>query len=231
VSVLLVPYTRRRRAEQLLYAAGLRATWSPPPSADEIGARDSERLLRDVVPAGEEILAEDLAAARALLAERSPEQVAAALLRLHRASLPAPEELFDGRPTMTEAVPRERERRPRREGTDGGAGGRSGGGGDDAAWFRMNIGRTRNADPRWLIPLICRRGHVTKQEIGAIRISERETRFEIARHAAERFAVAAGRPDIEDASVRIEPLRGDRPPPPAAAQRERHPRAPAARRA
>jgi hypothetical protein len=56
-----------------------------------------------------------------------------------------------------------------------------------------------------------RRGCGTKHEICAIRISERETRFEIARHAAERFAVAAGRPDPEDASVRIERLRADRP--------------------
>ena len=59
----------------------------------------------------------------------------------------------------------------------------------------MNVGRTRNADPRWLIPLICRRGHITKREIGSIRISDRETRFEIARHAAERFAAMAARPD------------------------------------
>ena len=30
-------------------------------------------------------------------------------------------------------------------------------------WFRMNLGRRQNADPRWLLPLICRRGHITKQ--------------------------------------------------------------------
>ena len=77
----------------------------------------------------------------------------------------------------------------------------------------MNVGRARNADPRWLIPLICRRGHVTKSEIGSIRISERETRFEIARHAAERFAAMAARPDREDPSVRIDPLREGRPAP------------------
>ena len=77
----------------------------------------------------------------------------------------------------------------------------------------MNVGRARNADPRWLIPLICRRGHVTKREIGSIKISERETRFEIARHAADRFATAAARPDKEVPSVRIELLRTERPAP------------------
>ncbi len=196
VSVLIVPYTRRRRAEQLLTAANLRAAWSPPPSSDEIRAKDRERLLAELVPAAE-LPAEELTAAKALLASRDAESIAAALLRRHRAELPEPEELLDQAPEPP-AI-RERDRGPRGDG--------------DTVWFRMNVGRARNADPRWLIPLICRRGHVTKREIGSIKISERETRFEIARPAADRFAVAAARPDKEDASVRIEPLRGERPAP------------------
>lgn len=190
VSVLIVPVTRRRRAEQLLAAARVKVTWSAPPSAEEIRAKDRERLLRELPPA-EELPAEELAAAKALLAERPPESVAAALLRLQRARLPEPEELFDVSAAAAAGPPREPVDR------DG-----------EAVWFRMNLGRTRNADPRWLIPLICRRGHVTKREIGAIRISDRETRFEIARHVADRFAAAVRRPDPEDAGVRIEPLLG-----------------------
>jgi ATP-dependent RNA helicase DeaD len=76
----------------------------------------------------------------------------------------------------------------------------------DVAWFRLNIGRTNNADPRWLIPLICRRGGVTKAEIGKIRIGVRETHFEIAAAAAARFAQAAQRPDPKERNVRIEQL-------------------------
>ncbi|MFL5335535.1 MAG: DEAD/DEAH box helicase [Geminicoccaceae bacterium] len=201
VSVLIVPYTRRRRAEQLLAAANLRATWSPPPSADEIRAKDQQRLWSELTPASE-LPPDELDAARALLAERDPETIAAALIRRYRAGLPAPEEVFDGT-TPEPAVPREPRREARQQRPTA----------DDAVWFRMNIGRVRNADPRWLIPLICRRGHVTKKEIGSIRISERETRFEIAREAAERFAVMVRRPDAEDPSVRIEPLRADRPEP------------------
>jgi ATP-dependent RNA helicase DeaD len=200
VSVLIVPYTRRRRAEQLLAAAHVQATWSGPPLAEEIREKDQERLLREVVPAEGDLAPEDRAAAQALLAGRSPEAIAAALLRMYRTGLPEPEEVFDG---SAEAAPApaapERRRGPREED------------GEDSVWFRMNVGRFRNADPRWLIPLICRRGHVTKKEIGAIRIGDRETRFEIARHAADRFAAAARRPDEQDATVRIEPLRGDRP--------------------
>lgn len=57
-------------------------------------------------------------------------------------------------------------------------------------WFRIDIGRDRNADPRWLLPLICRAGQVTKSEIGAIRVDDRETRFEIVATAADQFDAA-----------------------------------------
>jgi ATP-dependent RNA helicase DeaD len=70
-------------------------------------------------------------------------------------------------------------------------------------WFRIGVGHQKNADPKWLLPLICRRGHVTKNEIGAIKIMERESRFEIVAEAAERFATALRRSDDED--IRIEP--------------------------
>ena len=31
---------------------------------------------------------------------------------------------------------------------------------DEVTWFRLDIGRNRNADPKWLIPLICRGGGI-----------------------------------------------------------------------
>ena len=47
VSVLIVPYPRRRKAEQLLAAAHVQAAWSGPPSPEEIRACDEARLLAD----------------------------------------------------------------------------------------------------------------------------------------------------------------------------------------
>jgi ATP-dependent RNA helicase DeaD len=47
-----------------------------------------------------------------------------------------------------------------------------------------------NADPKWLLPMICRRGNVTKQDIGAIRIFDNETKIEIFGAAADKFAHA-----------------------------------------
>jgi ATP-dependent RNA helicase DeaD len=69
-------------------------------------------------------------------------------------------------------------------------------------WFRLPLGRKQNADPRWMIPLICNAGNVTKQEIGAIRIFDRETKFEIAPHAVENFYAAIA---VQTGELRIEP--------------------------
>nr|WP_046863967.1 DEAD/DEAH box helicase [Microvirga massiliensis] len=209
VCVLLVPYTRRRRAEGLLAQAGIDAHWGPPPSADEIRIRDQERLGRELnaIDEGQE---DDLAMAQALLDEHSAEEIAAALVRLYRAQLPAPEELFEadskaqddrrGRRRSEE----DRAGREKREtrGRDGGA--QRGPDVGNTVWFRMNVGRRNNADPRWILPVICRLGHVTRKDVGTIRIFDRDTKFEIAEHAAARFAASAARtPDDED--IRIEP--------------------------
>jgi hypothetical protein len=75
---------------------------------------------------------------------------------------------------------------------------------ENTSWFSIDIGRSKNADPRWLLPLICRRGHVTKKEIGAIRVFDRETRFEIVQEAAGRFIAALGK--TEEDGVHIQPI-------------------------
>ncbi|MGZ8362915.1 MAG: DEAD/DEAH box helicase [Caulobacteraceae bacterium] len=203
VSVLLVPYTRRRRAEQVLASANIEALWSGPPSAEEIRAKDQARLLDDPLLT-EAASAEDLALAAKLLAGRSPEAVAAALVRLHRSRLPEPEEMFDdvrdvsqgkaGRYAERDEA-RSNDAKPRRDYGDGAEG---------SAWFRLTIGRQNNADPKWLIPLICRLGHVTKKDIGAIRIFDRETKFEIMADAADRFRKAS-KDAPEERGVRLEP--------------------------
>ena len=78
----------------------------------------------------------------------------------------------------------------------------------DGVWFRLNVGRQANAEPRWLLPLICRRGGVVKRDIGTIDIGDRETRVLISAEMAKSFAEAVRRPDRKDPSIRIEPVRG-----------------------
>ena len=72
--------------------------------------------------------------------------------------------------------------------------------------FRVNVGRRGNADPRWLVPVLCRRGDIDKRSIGKIRILGGETHVEIARGAADAFATAVLRPDPRDRKIKITPL-------------------------
>ncbi len=55
--------------------------------------------------------------------------------------------------------------------------------------------------------MICRQGMITKADVGAIRIFDRETRFEVAEQAADGFLTAVRR--LERGEVRIEPLPQD----------------------
>lgn len=186
-AVLVVPYPRRRRMEMLLRSARIAVEWVPVPSAEAIRANDHDRLLKTLLEPVE-VTEEDNTLAEALLAERTPLEIAAALVRSHRARLPQPEEMIESSPA---------ERAPRREGFD------------EVVWFRMDIGRRQNADPRWLLPLLCRRGHITRGEIGAIRIGANETHFQVPRAVEARFRDAlakTAREGAEDESgIRIEP--------------------------
>ena len=78
--------------------------------------------------------------------------------------------------------------------------------GESGVWFTVNVGRSKNADPKWLIPFLCRRGDVTKRSIGKIQILARETRVEIAPNDANHFATAIRRPDTKDKHLHIEPV-------------------------
>jgi hypothetical protein len=70
--------------------------------------------------------------------------------------------------------------------------------------FRINMGARDKADPKWMLPLICRRGNVTRREVGAIRIGPVETIFEISDEAALDFGRAAAETDPRAPHVRVE---------------------------
>ncbi|GGD11376.1 DEAD/DEAH box helicase [Aureimonas glaciei] len=199
VSVLLVPISRRRKAERLLAEANIHPTWGGAPTADEIRKLDEERLLSDPILT-QESTEEDQAVAAALLAKHSAEDLAAALARIYRSRLPAPEDVYDPgfardtKPAKNYAETGERGTRRERDAVVRGAGGAT-------VWFHMDIGRRNNADPKWLLPLICRRGSVTRDDIGAIRIFDRETKFEIAEAMAAKFIASAQGIDTDDITI------------------------------
>jgi ATP-dependent RNA helicase DeaD len=194
-AVLIVPYPRRKRVEGMLRGARINAEWINAPTPGDIRRNDRERLLVTLMTPVEAD-DEDRELATRLLAERSAEDIAIALVQAHRSKMPALEEMLDA------------DARPARDGPRQGF--------EDTVWFRMDVGRRQNADPRWILPLLCRRGHITKSEIGAIRITGEETLFEVPRAAATRFAEALKRtqgsdPETED-GIRIEAVQGGAPP-------------------
>ena len=203
-AVLVVPYQRRKRVESMLRGARIEAEWIKVPTAEDIRAKDHERLL-EMLLAPVEVEEEDRALGARLLETMSPEDVASALVRAHRAKMPAPEELLDN--GSGERMPDNRRA-----------------GFDDSVWFKLNIGRRNNADPKWLLPLLCRRGGVTKNDIGAIRIAADETYVGISAAAARHFAKAvAQRGHDEDNDVEI--IEAEGPPRQAARENKRKGRA------
>ncbi len=190
VAMLIVPFSARRRVEQMLGRAQINAEWQDVPDREAIATRDRERLLGKLL-APTEFDEADRDLARQLLAQRSPEDIAAMLVHAHRARMPEPEDLIANSREARAEAQKERHRP----------------GFEDTVWFRMDIGRSQNADPRWLLPLICRRGHITRNEIGAIRIGQAETYFQIPRTIADKYAAAAARTgemDGEEEALLIE---------------------------
>lgn len=192
-AVLIVPYQRKRRVDQMLRGARINAEWIDTPTPEDIRLKDRERLISTLLEPVE-LDEEDRVLAAQILGQRSAEDIAAAYVRMHRAAMPQPEELMadvpgtrqDGRPDH------------HRDGFE------------DVVWFRMDVGRRQNAEPRWILPLLCRRGHITKNEIGAIRIAANETHFQVQRRIADKFmrALARTATQDDDGDIRIEPAEG-----------------------
>jgi ATP-dependent RNA helicase DeaD len=215
-AVLLAAPAERYKLERMLREVGVQATWAPVPTAEEIRAQDVARLEAEVDGALAEAPEDELAAARALLDGRDPVALSLALLRRHRASLPAAEELPETARAGKEAP---RGPRPPRPGPP-----------SDAMWFCLTIGREKKADPKWILPLLCRRGGVTRDEIGKIVIMASETRFQVASGAAARFADAARVPDPRAPNLRIAPSRPPVEARPVSGARPARPAAPGPRR-
>ena len=203
-AVLLVPFRRRRNVEGLMRQARIDAEWVDPPMPEDIRGRDRARLLERLTQPVE-MDEDDRAFAEQLMATLTPAEIAAALVRTVKTDLPAPEDILTG-------GAREAKADGPRPGFEG------------STWFRINAGRRHRAEARWLLPLICRYGHVTRQDIGAIRIAASESYFEVAARSVPGFRKALSRAVIapEDEGMMIEATDG----PPAPEQGGDRPRGP-----
>ena len=225
-SIMLVGLRERRKAERMLRDAGVRAKFIGCPGPEEIRAAADARLLDGVKEAvtgavgssddsGDPEMSrsrrQELAARLLEETGSSPEAVIGALLELlDHAGPTEPRTLAkrsEGRSSNAKdtrggkgARGRDNDRRD--------AGGKSeprrgkGAGGDFVA-FQVSWGATRGADARRLLALVCRRGNVTKDDVGAIRVGPRSSSVEIARSAVATFEAGIRRPDTRDGHVRF----------------------------
>ena len=170
-SVLVVPYQRRRFIERLLERANIDAQWIRPPSAEDILKRDRERILEDPALI-DEISEDERAFAKEILSNHSPMQVATAFIRQHLGNQTAPEELLDDAPS-----PKSQKRDQNFK---------------NSVWYSLSVGGNDDAEPRWLLPMLCRAAHLNKNDIGAIRVQPNKTFIELSSECVVKFNEAIG---------------------------------------
>ncbi|MDA7967284.1 DEAD/DEAH box helicase [Ruegeria sp.] len=169
VSALIVAPASFKKAQRLLKFAKLTADWGAAPSSEEVNAQDLQRMFGaddwqlDVTETERTSVDE-------LVARFSPEQLAAAYVRQYKRTHSAPEELID----VKEAAPKPNVPF------------------GPSVWFSLSEGRHDNASPRYLLPMICKAGNITKSDVGAIRIADNETYIEIRATSVPGFLDAIG---------------------------------------
>lgn len=193
VSTLIVSRNARKKAESLLHFAKVTAEWVDAPSADAVRKRDEERLLADAVWT-EQLSDTDSDIAQRLLAAHGAKRIAAAYVRLYMSNRSAPEELTNA---ATD---------PRGQPVFG-----------PSRWFSISIGRREGAEPRSVLPMLCRKGNIGRSDVGAIRVQESETYVEVLETCAKAMLKAIGPDGRLEGDVVIRPMAkapfGDRVPP------------------
>ncbi len=206
-SVLIASLAERRKAERLLSYAKVEFSWASVPGAKEIRAQGEKRLEETLrTDAAAEPSAAATAMVERLTAHIEPNRLLLLLLDREIERLPRGEVL---RPVDTHVIKSTDNYR-----RDSGPPVSHAEFSRDAVVFRVNLGAESRAEPGWLLPLICRRGGVTRREVGAIRVGPQSSEFEIAGEAAKDFALAASQSDPRAPHVHIEAAGRARPPAP-----------------
>lgn len=167
VSALIVPPAARKKAQRLLGWAKLTAVWADAPSADEVTAKDDARMMESA-DWDAEVEETNREAVDRLAQMFSAEQLAAAFVRLYRAQRSAPEDLSE-----ITAAP---ERKPF----------------GPSVWFSLAGGQAVGAEPRRLLPMLCKMGNISREDVGAIRVHHEASFIELRESAVEGFLSAVG---------------------------------------
>ncbi len=191
-SIALVPRGARHRFEHYLRRTGITMTWAPVPTAKTIRDAADARLVTEIGATRVDD-PEARALAETLLDGADPADVVAALLtRSDHAGPCSPRNVQE----VSAAAPRKHD------------GPRSRGRNDrDGAFtpFHVSWGASAGASPSRLLAMVCRRGGVRSQHIGAIRIGPHRSVVDVASNLADEFARATQQPDARNPKVKIRP--------------------------
>ncbi|MBI4816792.1 MAG: DEAD/DEAH box helicase [Deltaproteobacteria bacterium] len=182
-SILLAAPSARERLRTIVRQARVDPELRDLPAPEDVWSAADERLLSDEAWAQEAEPRFSELAGR-LLAQHDHQAVVAQLLaRLGHAGPCAPREV------RSVEVRNER----KREG--------------DYVRFAVNWGGRDGADARRVLAMLCRRGGIEGHQVGAIRIGENDSTFEIHDQAVQRFKSAIARPDPKERWLRFAALR------------------------
>lgn len=200
-SLLLVSPGDRSKVGRLVGRAGIKASLQAPMPVAKVLEAIEHRALHELAKA--ELAEKDderfRHLARTLLEARDPESLVAVLLARSGIEGPcAPMEFhrIDPDAERRPRAPEPREGGPRRPGAPLPA---------SNAWvpFQVSWGGMDGADPRRLLAVVCRRGGVSREEVGGIRVLDRSSLVEIVASRAEEFESRVQKPDPRDPHVRF----------------------------
>ncbi len=169
ISVVLIPTRNFKRVERMFQSNGIQPSWVTPPSAEQIVEKDRANLLKS------ELLTAPMDESEAdiiqkIIEEYSPEAIASAFVRSIMAGKSAPEELLVSGSTGPADF-------------------------SASTWFELSVGHRDNAEPRWLVAMLCRIGNMDKSLIGDIQIHNSTTFIEIAANGVKQL-LAEIKPDF-----------------------------------
>jgi len=211
-SVLVTPGSLGR-ASFLLKRAGVRYRIEPIPTAEMIRTTADERLFEELTKDEEYDDERAWALAKRISKTEKPTRALARLLARVRDSGPAqPREVRPIAPPPDRDRDRDRDRgqgrgehRERHERRTEAP----------TSWvaFRVSWGQEHGADARRLLPMLCRRGNVRGDDIGAIRVARTYATVNVAADVADSFERACREPDPRNprVAIRRDSVPADRP--------------------
>ncbi len=190
-NVIFVASRAESRVKGMLRAAGVEANLATIPTPEEIIEAADERMadsfLQDLTSSTEATDGRAEKLAERLLAKHSPEELVACLLKRESARRQGtPRQIRD------DAKPAHRERKAHQAGPRSPGKRRPQG---DFITYQVSWGAQAGADTRRLLAMVCRRGDVSSDVVGTIRVQPRSSTVDIAASEAQRFEQAVARPD------------------------------------